>query len=177
MSTGKPLAMAFKWNAAEQTFRVARRFEATAAETFVDDATYWLNVEAERTEKSHDHQFAWVTEAWKTLPENLTDDYPTPDHLRKRALIVSGYYDEQVIDAGNNAAALRVCAGVKAFPGEGYSHVVVRGPFVVIRRPKSQSFRAMGGKVFQESTTAIMGVIADLLGVAPETLSRQREPA
>lgn len=172
---GKPLSMAFKWRGG--AFHPVARFLGQACETFVPDATYWLNVEAERTERSHDHQFAWVAEAWKSLPENLADDYPTAEHLRKRALVAAGYFDEQAIDAGNNTAALRVAQGIRSFPGESFSLVIVRGPFVIVRRPKSQSHRAMGGKVFQESKTAILGVIADLLGVEPEALNRQREAA
>lgn len=153
------------------------RFTARAAELFVDGAVYWVNVEAERTEKSHRHEFGWLKTAWQSLPESISHDYPTPEHLRKRALVLGGFYDETVIDAGSNAAALRVCTSIKAFPGETFSMVFVRGPFVIIRRPESQSHRAMGASRFQESKTKILEIVADMLGIEPADLDRQREAA
>ena len=54
----------------------------------------------------------------------------------------------------------------------GYAIGQVRGPVVTIWTPESQSVRAMGGKRFQESKTAIMEWIAGKLGVSPEQLRR-----
>ena len=153
------------------------RFTARADELFVDGAVYWVNVEAERTEKSHRHEFAWLKEAWKQIPERLAAEYPTTEHLRKRALIEGGFYDEQVIDAGSEAAALRVMQAVRSFPGECFSMVFIRGRYVFVRRAKSQSKAAMGAADFQRSKTAILEIVSDLIGVTPQTLQRQREAA
>lgn len=128
----------------------------------------------ERSDASHGHQFAWLKDAWLSLPETVSDQFPNPESLRKWALIQAGFYDEQRIDAGTNAAALRVAAAVKSFPGEGFSAVVVRGPLVVIRRPKSQSRRAMDAKEFQDSKQGVIDAVSDLLGVAPEALTQAR---
>lgn len=127
----------------------------------------------ERSEVSHRHEFAWIKSAWMSLPENLADDFPTSEHLRKRALVATGFYDEQIIDAGTQAAALRVAMGVRSFPGEDFSHVVTRGGLVVIRRPKSQSRRAMDKDEWQASKTAILEWVAALIEVTPEQLSKQ----
>ena len=135
---------------------------------------YRVTNEEERSDVSHNHEFAFVNEAWKTLPDNLLDIYPSPAHLRKRALIDAGYYDEQIIDVGTNAGAERVARAIRAMPGEDFSYVVFRGCLVVIRRPKSQSKRAMGKAQFQASKTAIMGVIANLLGVETQQLQQAR---
>lgn len=170
-------ALACKWDSRSRALIPEPRFQARAAEQFADGPVYWVNVDAERSDKTHKHEFAFVREAWKQIPETLEDQYPTADHLRKKALIQAGYFDEQVIDAGSNAAALRVCQGIRSFPGEGFSMVFVRGPFVIVRRAQSQSYRAMGAKVFQESKSAILQIIADLIGVDPATLSRQPEAA
>jgi hypothetical protein len=117
---------------------------------------------------SHNHQFAWVHDAWMNLPESLALEYPTSEHLRKRALVEAGYYDEQAIEVGSLAAAVRVARAIQA--REEFSLVFARKTFVIIRTPKSQSRRAMGAKVFQESKTAILDVIAQMIGVAPEQL-------
>jgi hypothetical protein len=34
------------------------------------------------------------------LPERMAVDFPTPTHLRKRALIETGFYSETVLDVG-----------------------------------------------------------------------------
>ncbi len=116
-----------------------------------------------RSDATHKHEFAWLREAWMNLPESLADQYPTTEHLRKRALIEAGYYDETIIDAGTAAAAIRVAA---AFRGvDDFSLVIVRGPYVIRRAAKSQSRRAMGAKDFQASKEAIMDVVAKMIGV------------
>lgn len=148
------------------------RLHNYVAEHFVDGAAYWLNMEPVRSERSHKHEFAWLKTAWQNLPESIAHEYPSSEHLRKRALIQAGLYDEQVIDAGSNAAAIRVAQGVRAFPGEVFSMVFVRGQYVVIRRPQSQSYKAMGAKRFQESKQAVLEIVADLCGVDPSAFNR-----
>lgn len=124
----------------------------------------------DRSPASHAHEFAWLREAWLQLPEPLADLYPTPEHLRKRALIDAGFYDETIIDAGTNAAALRVASAIRA--REEFSLVIVRGPAVVIRTAKSQSRRAMQKEEFQASKTAIMEVIGAMIGTPIDQISR-----
>ena len=78
---------------------------------------YPVTVAEVRSEANHNHEFAFIRTAWKNLPEGLSELYPTAEHLRKRALIDTGFYDEQIIDAGTNAAAIRVAAGVRCRQG------------------------------------------------------------
>lgn len=163
-------AISCRWTG--ETFEPTDRFKATAEEQFYVGAAYWLNVEAERTEKSHRHEFGWVREAWKNLPETIAYLYPTAEHLRKRALIEGGFYTERVLDVGTNAAALRVA--VFAREEDEFAHVVVRGPIVVVRKAKSQSHRAMGAADFQRSKQAILEIISALIGVDPGALLQAR---
>lgn len=115
----------------------------------------------DRSAATHNHQFAWLYDAWQNLPEDIADQYPTPEHLRKRALIDAGFYDETIIDAGTNAAAIRVAAAVRAI--DTFALVFVRKCFVIRRTAKSQSRRAMKKDEFQASKTAIMEVIDALV--------------
>jgi hypothetical protein len=163
--------MIYQWTG--EAMEPLRRFHNLAADQLVIGQTYRLVEEAERSEISHDHQFAWLNEAWKTLPESIAEDFPTAESLRKRALIATGFYDEQLIDAGSQAAALRVAASVRSFPGEDFSHIVTRGPLVVVRRAKSQKKNRMGAEDFQKSKTAILEWVSALLGITPEQLSKQ----
>lgn len=168
MSAALPLF--YRWDG-ESFTPVGTRGKLEADRQFVIGQTYRLAEEQERSMLSHRHEFAWLREAWMNLPENIADQYPSPEHLRKRALIEAKFYTEQIIDAGSNAAALRVASGIKS--REEFSVVIVRESIVVIRDPKSQSVRAMGPKEFQASKTAIMEIIAALIGVTPEELQKQ----
>lgn len=149
---------------------VAQRFAKLADKHFVVGEVYAMVVEQPRSVTSHNHQFAWLHDAWMSLPEDIAHLYPTEDHLRKRALIEAGYFTETAVDAGTRAAALRVAAMVPAL--DEFAFAKVEGPIVLIRRPKSQSMRAMGAKQFYESKEKIMGVIADMLGVTPADLQK-----
>jgi hypothetical protein len=133
---------------------------------------YALTPYEDRSEKSHRHEFAWLHQAWLNSPERFKDLFPSSEHLRKRALIDAGYYNEQIVDAGTNAAALRVAAFMRS--REAFSLVIVRGPAVVIREAQSQSKRMMGKEAFQLSKSAIMEVIAGFLGVSVEALQNAR---
>lgn len=163
--SGYPLL--WQWDGEVMTPRAA--FVPEANRQFVVGAIYRLGEIEERSDVSHRHEFAWLREAWKNLPEGLAADFPTPEHLRKRALIEAGYYHEQILDVGSNPAALRVAM---AFRGrDDFAHVVVRGGVVVIREAKSQSRRQMDKAEFQASKTAIMEIIAAMIEVTPDQLA------
>lgn len=138
--------------------------------------TVFVEIERGRSPSSHKHQFAWVREAWESLPDGL-QQMPwaeTPETMRKHALIACGFHQTYTLDCGKEATARRVKAALIAAEAGRHGYAVGRvvGPVVQIWTPQSQSLRAMGGKVFQESKTAILGWIADKLGVSPEELAR-----
>jgi hypothetical protein len=162
--------MAFTWRGAG--FVPALRFMERAREMFADGAVYWLSVEPERSDKTHNHEFAWLSEAWKTLPESIAADFPSSEALRKRALIECGYYDQETIDAGSKAAAERVAAYVRR--RDAFAWVVTRGGVVVVRTAHSQSRHAMGAGDFQRSKQAVLEWVSNLIGVTPEQLTRAK---
>lgn len=159
----------------EGCFEALPRFRAACDKAFVIGETYTLDEWQERSPATHNHEFAWLAEAWKTLPENVAHEYPSPEHLRKKALVQAGFYDETIVDAGTNAAALRVAAAFRS--REEFAIVFVRGVFVIIRTAKSQSRRAMNKAEFQASKDGILRVVSELLGVEPEALSSQGRQA
>ena len=159
--------MAFTWNGSEM---VPVRPKAADKE-YVIGQRYWLEEASERSWISHQQQFAWIGEAWANLPENLADLYPTPEHLRKRALIQAGFYTEVAVDAGSKAAALRMAAYARG--ADEFAAVFVRGPLVIVRKAKSQRMHGhdrMDKAEFERSKAAIMEVIAEMIGVTPGEL-------
>lgn len=136
--------------------------------------TVFVTVERARSMNSHRHQFAWVKDAWASLPEAVQDApwAETPETLRKHALIATGYHQTYTLDCGSGAAAARVKAALTAAEAgkHGYAIGRVRGPVVTIWTPESQSVRAMGSMRFQESKTAILDWIAAQIGVSAKEL-------
>lgn len=165
--------MPYRWTG--DAWVIHPRFQKQADAAFTIGETRIMVEVEERSEASHRHEFAWLREAWLSLPEDLAEQFATADHLRKRALIATGFYHETVIDCGTTAAALRVASYARG--EDEFAHVVTRGPLVVVRKAKSQKRRIMGAADFQASKTAILEWVANLLNVEPATLERQREAA
>ena len=158
---------AFVWN---RGMMVPARPEA-AAKAYVEGRRYWLEEVSERSWISHRQEFAWIREAWGNLPHATGELFPTPEHLRKAALIATGWHREMIIEAGNAAAALRVAAYARS--RDEFAHVTTRGPTVTVRWARSQRMHGadrMDKAEFQASKEDILGWIANLIGVEPERL-------
>lgn len=113
-----------------------------------------------RSRASHNHHFAEVEAYWQSIPERHMGQpwAASADHLRKHCLIATGYCDTYQVDAGSNAAALRIIPHLQAAEvgKHGYAIVQVSGPVIRVWTPRSQSMRAMGNKDFQASKQAVL---------------------
>lgn len=127
----------------------------------IGEVLRWEQVQ-ERSAKSHAHYFAVIADAWANLPEALADDLPSPEHLRKYALVKAGYCNETKMVFRTNAEAI---AGASFIGGmDGFAICEVVGPALTVWTAKSQSMRAMNKKEFQESKDAVLRVISGLIG-------------
>ena len=151
------------------------RFMREANKGFVVGETYRLAEENERSRASHNHFFAAVEESWRNLPEDLAERYPTSEHLRKYALIKSGFADERSIVCASKAEALRIAAFIK--PMDDYAIVVASESTVKVFTAKSQSIRAMGEDDFQRSKSAVLDLLASLVGVTTAELTEHAKAA
>jgi hypothetical protein len=149
--------------------RPIRGFARVADREYVVGEAYTLVETQDRSQASHRHYFASVYEAWLNLPDELAERFPSSEHLRKYALIRAGYRDERTITCASRAEALRLAAFIK--PMDEYAVVAVSEAVVRVYTAKSQSTRAMGRKVFQESKDAVLGALADMIGVTPKELA------
>jgi hypothetical protein len=116
-----------------------------------------------RSKSSHDHFFACVNEAWKNLPEDLADDFPSPEHLRKWSLIKAGFCSETRIVCANNSEAMTLATKAKSL--DKYSVVAIDEKAVTIWTADSQRRDAMGRQAFQEAKERALHIISNLLGV------------
>lgn len=141
-----------------------------ASERFGEGEVVMMDVQNERSWKTHAHQFASIADLWANLPEDLAEmPYAkSADALRKHALIATGFCDCETIDAGSKAAAERVAASLSriATRESGYCVVKVSGSVVRCFTPHSQKARAMAAGEFQRSKTAVLEWIEGLIRAA-----------
>lgn len=115
-----------------------------------------------RSKSSHDHFFACVNEAWKSLPEDMADDFPSPEHLRKWSLIKAGFCSETRVVCANNGEAMTLATKAKAM--DRFSVVAIDGKAVTIWTADSQRRDAMGRQAFQEAKERALHIISELIG-------------
>lgn len=132
------------------------------AQTYGDGEIVTLSPVEERSHASHGHYFACVHAAWLNLPEEYAERFPSEDHLRKWALIKSGWRDERTTVCSSKAEAERVAAFIK--PLDDYAIVVTHEATVIVWTAKSQSMRAMGKEAFQQSKDDVLRVLSELIG-------------
>lgn len=152
-------------------FRTVSGFWASRADReCVVGEVYPMVKHQDRSMNSHRHFFASVNEAWKNLPDELLDEYPTAEVLRKKALIRKGYAEHRDHVCADNLAARKLRAFVK--PMDEYAIVEVRESVVRVWTAKSQSVKAMPKGEFQRSKDDVLDFLADLLGVTTEQLAK-----
>lgn len=152
----------------EGTFHPLSRAENAVRAHYDDGRVYTLAPVEERSRASHSHQFAWLEDAWASLPDLLAERFPTAEHLRKWALIKAGFCDVQEVACASKAEALRWAAILRA--REPYSLVIAREGVVRVATAESQSMRSMGRERFQASKDGIIRVISELLEITPDQL-------
>lgn len=151
--------------------------EKRADEQYVIGERYRLTEWHDRSEVTHAHQFAWLAEAWRNLPERYAMEpwAQTPEHLRKYSLIRCGFCKTDTYACGSKAEAERWARNLR--PLDEYTIVTVQGTTVYRYSAESQAHRAMGAKRFQQSKQAILEFIAGLLEVDPSELEKQTAAA
>lgn len=160
--------MTFQWTG--EAMEPLRRFHNIANDQFAVGQTYRLIEQEERSEVSHRQEFAWLKEAWLTLPDEIAADYPTVEHLRKRALIATGWCTVSDYVCSNATEAVRWAENLRR-EADQYTLVMCSRSVVRVFKAKSQSRTAMGKEEFQASKTAILDWVAGLLDVTPQQLS------
>ena len=150
-------------------------FRKRADAAFVVGMVYHMEPVEERTAKSHRFYFACINEAWQSMPDDFAERFPTPDHLRKFALIKAGFADSRQIVAASRAEALRLASFIR--PMDEYAVVSVSDAVVTVWTAQSQSMRAMGKERFKASKDGVLAAIETMLDLEPGTLGQQREAA
>lgn len=157
-----PPPTAFTWDGDAMVPRSAR----FADRYFVVGETYTLVTHEERSKASHDHYFVRLGELFDNLPESVSQLYPSIEHLRKRALVDAGFYDEEIIDCGSNKVAPNVAAAIRK--RDDFAVIFIRDQFVIVRTAKSQSMRAMKKGPWEDSKRKVLEIVEAMVGVKPD---------
>lgn len=164
--SGAPLP--FVWDG--EAMRPLPAFAKAAAQRFRPGEVVALAPAELRSSPSHRHYFACVREAWVNLPEDLAGRFASDEALRKYALIKAGYRDERSIVCASKAEARRIAAFIR--PIDDFAVVIVEGAVIVQFTAKSQSAGAMSKSEFQASKEAVLGLLAEMIGVDLTTLDQ-----
>lgn len=165
----------FQWDG-EAMVPASGFWRREADKQFVVGQRYRMVEENDRSDASHRHEFAWLREAWNSLPDALLDQYPSSEHLRKYGLIAKGHCTMTQHPCVSAAEAERTEASIRRHVDK-YAIVRRRGTVVTVYEAVSQSRRAMGAPQFQQSKSDLMDFVADVLGVPVETLASVGEAA
>lgn len=145
-----------------------RRYAEEFARVFSEGELYRMEEVHPRSLSSHRHYFACINEAFKNLPAPYSERFLNADHLRRWALIMAGYCEQNTIATASDKAAIAAAALVAEL--DEYAITEVSENIVTVYRAKSQSVKAMGAKEFQASKDATLNEISRLLNVDVETL-------
>lgn len=163
------------WDEEGEAFRPLPNFLRVVRQHYGAGEVVPLITHEERSMRSHNHFFACVAEAWKNLPEDLAAEHATPEALRKFALIQTGYRDAEQFVCKFKTEAKRLAAALTT--KDDYAVIVVDGKIVTRLTAKSQSLKAMGKEVFQQSKSDVLEYLAALIGVTTQQLGSASQGA
>ena len=129
---------------------------------------YRLEIFNERSQKYHAKYFATIADAWEHLPEPWSILLPSPENLRKYALIKAGHCDATTFVLKNRPEALAALAAFRLF--DGYCLATATKNVVTVWRARSQRKAVQDARQFYETTQKVFTIIGEIIGVDPLTL-------
>jgi hypothetical protein len=135
----------------------------------IGEVLQWEQINS-RSVESHKHYFAVIADAWANLPELWATALSSPEHLRKHCLIMAGYCTTIQIVCATNSDAVKACAQFKAM--DTYCVCSINDRVATVSTAISQSVKAMGGKVFQQSKERVLQIISEIIGADATELGK-----
>lgn len=126
----------------------------------------------ERSSASHRHFFASVHEAWRNLPEELTDKFPSSEHLRKYCLIKAGFCSSHTVVFDSATDAQR--AGALARSMDPFSVLTVHERALTRYEADSQSSKTMNKDRFQASKDGVFRILEEMIGASRAQIETAR---
>lgn len=159
-------ALPFQWDALEGVLRP--RYPQRTASHLEDGKLYLMAVQKPRNMDAHRAYFAAVHEAWMNLPEQIAHRFPSSEHLRKWALIHTGYYNEEQMVCDTEEDAKRMGTFIRRM--DRFAVITVKGNVISSYTAQSQSHEHMEADEFYKSKQDVLDFIAAKIGIEPQKL-------
>lgn len=156
----------FHWDG--EVMRPHERFQRACNKQYVVGQDYPLIPVEERSMASHRGYFAALTEGWRNLPEDMADEFVSPEHLRKFCLIKAGYCNKRSIVCASLEEAGKVAAFIK--PLDEFALVTSDFRVVNVYTAQSQALSSMDKATFKKSRDDVLDIIASMIDVTVEEL-------
>lgn len=140
----------------------ARRFYEVGKE-------YMLEEERAPSTKTRSHFHAALKEAFDNLPEKYADQFPTIEHLRKRALIQTGFSNTTSMVMESKGQAVRIAGLLRQYSSP-YTVVIVRDHTILIAEAESEREIAKDKVRYQDMKNKVLGWVSTLVGVTTTKL-------
>ena len=150
----------YNWDGERRVMVPQTRFINVCNRQFEHGEEYLQAVVEERSQASHNQFFAAVHDGWMNLNEESSKHFPTDQHLRKWALVQTGYCVETDFVCDFKAEAMRLAAYIRK--DHEYSVIKVSGSLVKVFDPESQSKAAMKKERFEQSKKDVLDLIATM---------------
>lgn len=151
------------WDAEQNAMVPKQAFALLARRQFKHGAEYRLDQRQDRSSKSLAFYMATLTDIHASLPAELLEEYPTMEHLRKRALIKLGYRLEKNYVCQTVALAVNLMKILE--DDDEYAVVIQKGKVVRKYTAMSQSVDgSMDRAKFEESKNRVLELAAALVG-------------
>lgn len=168
MTTTRPIE--FRWDAEALAMFPVTHMAALARRQYAHGHIYRLEVREDRSSKSQAHYFATLKDIHGNLSPDLLEEYPTTEHLRKRALIKLGYRIEKNYVCDTVSHAIHLMNVLQ--DDDEYSVVIQKGKVVRKYTAMSQSVHDMDRALFGESKTRVLDLAAELVGSSRKDAER-----
>lgn len=172
MTDNRPVT--FRWSDDGHMVPFGLGMAKRADEQFVVGEIYRLAEPQDRTQRAEGFYFSNLHDMWASLPEQYADEWwaESSEALRAYALMKTGFANIEDFPCKSGGEAERWAARLR--PMIEYCIIEVRGSVVRRYTPKSQSRKAMPGKAtFAESSSKVLGFVADLLKLPAESEMRK----
>ncbi len=164
-------ALPFFWDAEDCCMRPMANYRDTARKNYVDQQQYLMEEAEERSTVSHRHFFACIRKAWNSLPEDKQDEYPSTEHLRKRALIKCKFYNLKIYTCADAAHANELAGIIQAI--DEFALIIVSDDVVKIYTARSVAPSKMKPEEFQRAKEAVLWLLSDMIGTDVATLKKE----
>ncbi len=158
----------YEWTGEEM--RPLPRFHNLCNAEFTVGEKYRCDVQEDRSWTSHRHQFAWLHEAWLSLPEHIAARFRNEDQLRRHGLIDGGFCDSTTVVCASRSEAERWCAHLRN--REPDTVIAIKGNVLIQFTAHSQARNAMDKATFQRSKDAVLTYVAKLLDADKDSIAR-----